>query len=158
MSFGVRKLPDSNDPRTNTFCCRGYAWGMVPPYKWRLTCAGAAAPVAEFVTGVVIEPYVTTLDLYHCERFFGYPPFVRCRIWVRGFEEVQSGPGLWTVTTEIEVLAGAIDIYAGNRFDLWPQAIRQFTVPCLPSDPGSPDLFPGGITFTPVIWDTPDSP
>jgi len=46
MPFGVRKWPDSCDPRGPCFCIRAYAPGAVPPYKFRLKTTFALPPLA----------------------------------------------------------------------------------------------------------------
>jgi len=54
MAFGVRKWPGPCDPRSPCFCLLGYAFGAVPPNRFRMITTGALFPYLELNVGLLL--------------------------------------------------------------------------------------------------------
>lgn len=143
MPLTVRAWPDSTDPRTSSFSHIGYAWGMVPPNKFRLSTTEAEFPFDDLNDGVLLtlfdeSPPVTT----YADASFTY------LLQKTGFADLQPTPEDHSVHWFLNLTRTPIFPYQGNLYKLFPDAITMFAIP-VERVPPNGDRIPNPVTITP---------
>lgn len=155
MAFGVRKFPDSNDPRPANFCWRGWEFGALPAYRYILSTTGASGSFVLLNDGVLVL-YGSEIDPVNYWLRSDSPslPFTSA-LEISGYETLQTVPVDHTIRWHLVFSAGGQPTHDGSSYAVRPNAITGWpTVAVAPIGPGSNSI-PNPVTITPAIYDHP---
>lgn len=155
MAFGVRKFPDSLDPRGTAFCVEGFAWGAVPAYRYTLSTTGALAPFDLLNAGVTIDFVGGVFGFHEWILFSAEPGTPTYTLAIEGHEVQIVGPPDWSIDWQIILQAPLVVDHIGDVHALFPDAITGWpTVAVAPVLPVA-NLVPNPIVITPRPYDWP---
>ncbi len=139
----VTAWPVFPDPRLPQFSIIGYAFGMVPPDRVRLSSVGAIAPFDDLNSGVQLilsaeAPPTTTYTSGH-----GFYQLVKV-----GFVPPNPGPPIHSVSLTLNLNRPGEPLYTGFILQLFPPGIQNFIITTVPPAP-PPNKTPNPIAISP---------
>lgn len=158
MPYGVRKFPNSADPRAADFAIVGFAFGAVPAIKYRLRTTGASGLYLPFNGGQVIGVDMISPNYNTWEHAASMSFPVNISLAIFGYRDLQPGSPPYSVAWTLSIIGVGDFAYIGNASAAFPNAITGWpTIPMTYSGVG-PSEIPNPITLEPCIWDTPIAP
>lgn len=139
----VRAWPDSADPRDSHFSITGYAFGMVPANKYRLTTTDALPPFDDLNDGVLI----TAIGVGPDNVTYEDAPSENV-LHKLGFPEPIGGPPTFTIEYTLNAVRPGEFLYVGFIRQTYPDGIAVFEVQLITADPG-PNKVPNPVVCTP---------
>lgn len=156
MPFGVRRFPNSRDPRSATFCIEGFAYGGVPAIVYRFSTAGALAPFHHLNgAGVVIGLSLDTPGHHEwVSTDFTGDHLSGGLVILGAFLGLDVVP-TYSVEWSFAITAPGETLYFGLAQALYPDAINSWpTLALTPAGIGV-NKIPNPLLITPCIWNTP---
>jgi len=158
MAFAVRKWPNSNDPRDTGWMPYGWAWGAIPAYKYVLKTTNAIGYYEPLNDGVTLNLFSAVDGVYHFRRVLTPGDPLVLDLYISGFETVQTFPIDHTVWWYLSAAGGFFDLYSGNQYGLYPNAIEDWPALEMVMQSGDPDLIPDPVEMIPQKWDALEIP
>lgn len=159
MPGGIRKAPESTDPRDWHWLVRGFAWGFVPALKWRIKTTGAGAGLEHFNNGT-IPPLYGWNEYYANYEYSGtVPPLALISLFIYTEADPLPGPtGNYTVSVFLQGRFTGWPMMVAAGYFLYPTKDQMFSLNATDLG-GSPHTgFPNPITIEPRPWFDTDTP
>ena len=154
MPFGVRKWPDSCDPRGPCFCLEPYAPGAVPPFAYRIQTTGALPPLDWLNAGDIVTFTVRVGLACQFPNGEPIPGVLNANLDTSPiFDWLNLPPPLHTLEWILRVAEGTGNLHQGQSSARFPDAVGMPPAISMSATVG-PELIPNPVTITPVKWDT----
>jgi len=153
MAYGVRKWPNSNDPRDTGWMPDGWEWGAIPAYKYVLKTTEAIGHFAPLNDGVTVNLFLAGVPTMHFRRLLTPGDPLALDLFISGFQTVQPVPINHTVWWYLSAAGGFFELYTGNAYGLYPNAIENWPTLEMVVQEGEPDEIPNPIEIIPQRWD-----